>query len=114
MARMANSLAAPAVVTRALMSLVCDCGEPATQIHIVDANAAHRPPRPVDEPHRLWEAYPAGEMSVARPVCDRHTHRGYSFTIAWALQEWHGWFDHLASKGVGADEALRRLVRSAR
>lgn len=109
MAHMADSRAAPAPVARALLSLECDCGEPATKIHIVDPATAHRTPK-APERAVTWAAYPVGETSVARAACDRHTHDGYAFEVVWALREWHGWLDHLASKGIGADEALQRLV----
>lgn len=109
MAHMGDSHAAPAPVARALLSLECDCGEPATHIHIVDPATAYRTPKPTE--HAItWAAYPAGETSVARPACERHTHDGYTFEVVWALQEWHRWLDHLASKGIGANEALQRLV----
>lgn len=100
--------AAPPHMARRLLDARCDCGRPATTIHIIHPDDAGRPPRAASAPRR---SSAHGPEAFARPACGAHTHGGYAIDLTSLLTEWHERLDALRREGIDGEAVLRGLVR---
>lgn len=102
-----HGTAAPPHMARHLLDARCDCGRPATTIHIIHPDDAGRLPRAASVPRRSW---PQGDHAFARPACAEHTHGGYAIDLMSLLAEWEERLSDVAGKGIGARAALQQLI----